>query len=32
MRCNDYDPGNIRGIVKAGMEELSVRPGKEEPT
>ncbi|MCZ2150968.1 MAG: DUF362 domain-containing protein [Bryobacterales bacterium] len=26
MRCNDYNPDTIRGIVREGMEELSVRP------
>jgi len=26
MRCDDYDPVRIAGIIKEGMEELGVRP------
>ncbi|MCP3953698.1 MAG: DUF362 domain-containing protein, partial [Desulfobacterales bacterium] len=26
MRCSDYDPRKIEGIVKEGMQELGVRP------
>jgi uncharacterized protein (DUF362 family) len=26
MRCEEYDPDKIAGIVKEGMEELNVRP------
>jgi uncharacterized protein (DUF362 family) len=26
MRCDDYDPNKIGGIIKEGMEELGVRP------
>ncbi len=26
MRCNEYDPGKIAGIVKEGMQELGVTP------
>jgi uncharacterized protein (DUF362 family) len=26
MRCNDYDPEKIGGIIKEGMKELNVRP------
>ena len=26
MRCNEYDPKKIAGIVKKGMEELNVHP------
>ncbi len=26
MRCDDYDPDRIAGIVKEGMEELGVKP------
>ena len=26
MRCNDYDPDRIAGIIKEGMEELNVKP------
>jgi len=26
MRCDEYDPEKIRGIVKEGMEDLGVRP------
>ena len=26
MRCDDYDPEKICGIIKEGMEELDVRP------
>jgi uncharacterized protein (DUF362 family) len=26
MRCDDYDPRKIEGIVKEGMQELGVRP------
>ncbi|MGO9569866.1 MAG: DUF362 domain-containing protein [Desulfomonilaceae bacterium] len=26
MRCNDYDPAKIAGIIKQGMEELGVKP------
>ena len=26
MRCDDYDPGKIAGIVKEGMQELGVTP------
>lgn len=27
MRCGEYDPDRIRGIVREGMQELGVRPG-----
>ena len=26
MRCDDYDPENISGIIKEGMEELGAKP------
>jgi uncharacterized protein (DUF362 family) len=26
MRCDDYDPDRIKGIIKEGMEELGVKP------
>ncbi|MCD4715118.1 MAG: hypothetical protein K8R45_00085, partial [Desulfobacterales bacterium] len=26
MRCEEYDPDKIAGIIKEGMEELDVRP------
>ncbi|MBW1706738.1 MAG: DUF362 domain-containing protein [Deltaproteobacteria bacterium] len=26
MRCEEYDPDKISGIIKEGMEELNVRP------
>jgi len=26
MRCNEYDPDRITGIIKEGMEELNVKP------
>ena len=26
MRCKEYDPDKIAGIVKEGMEELGVTP------
>lgn len=26
MRCDEYDPGKIAGIIKEGMQELAVRP------
>jgi uncharacterized protein (DUF362 family) len=26
MRCDEYDPDKISGIVKAGMEELGIKP------
>jgi uncharacterized protein (DUF362 family) len=26
MRCNEYDPDKIRGIIREGMQELGVRP------
>ena len=26
MRCNDYNPDKISGIIKEGMEELDVHP------
>ncbi len=28
MRCDSYDANRIAGIVKAGMQELGVRPSK----
>jgi len=26
MRCEEYDPGRIAGIIKEGMEELNIKP------
>jgi hypothetical protein len=26
MRCDDYDPEKISGIIKEGMEELCIEP------
>ncbi len=26
MRCDEYDPDKIAGIIKEGMEELNVKP------